>query len=254
MLNNSGKYQQLTGFGLKWIAIVSMVIDHIGSIVIDGLLAPYYHDGLIYFTADMPWLVQNSFAIKNVCEVLGSVAIPIFCFLIAEGFVHSRDQRKYGLRLLAFALISELPYNLAHYQQLFNPALQNVMFTLGVGVFTLLALKWLARRYQGRGRLLTGLSVLAVLAGCGLAFLVRGEYVFLGVLAICGFYLLRQRGWQRLLALAPLLVASPWVLLAAPALAAYNGQRGRGSKYFFYIFYPAHFLVLAAIAWLLANC
>lgn len=252
MINNS-KYQILTGFGLKWIAIVSMVIDHVGSIVMDGLLAPYYNDGFLMFTEDMPFLVRNSFVIKDVCEALGSVAFPIFCFLIAEGFIHSRNGLKYGLRLLVFALLSELPYDLAHYQQPFEPKLQNVMFTLSVGVFTLLALKWLADRYLERTALLVALSVLTVAAGCGLAFLVRGEYVFLGVLSICGFYLLRDKGWFRLLAVAPLLVASPWVLLALPALSAYNGQRGRGSKYFFYIFYPAHFLILGAIAWLLAN-
>ena len=81
-----------------------------------------------------------------------------------------------------------------------------------------------------------------------LAYLVRGEYVFLGVLAVALMYLLRERGKLRLLGLVPLLIASPWILLAVPLLMAYDGSRGKGNKWFFYVFYPAHFLVLAGLA------
>lgn len=82
----------------------------------------------------------------------------------------------------------------------------------------------------------------------GIAFLVRGEYVFLGVLSAVLVYLLRDRGKLRTVGLVPLLVVSPWVLLAVPPILLYNGKRGKGSKWFFYVFYPAHFLVFAAMA------
>ena len=85
-------------------------------------------------------------------------------------------------------------------------------------------------------------------AGMGAALLVRGEYVFLGVLAAVLVYLLRDRGRLRVLGLAPLLIVSPWTALAVPVLLLYNGQRGKGNKWFFYVFYPAHFLVFAALA------
>ena len=85
-------------------------------------------------------------------------------------------------------------------------------------------------------------------AGMGTALLVRGEYVFLGVLAAVLVYLLRGRGRLRVLGLAPLLIVSPWTALAVPVLLLYNGQRGKGNKWFFYVFYPAHFLVFAALA------
>ena len=87
----------------------------------------------------------------------------------------------------------------------------------------------------------------------GLAYLIRSEYVFLGVLSICLLYLLRDQGRLRLLGFAPLLIVSPWILLALPPAMLYNGQRGKGMKYFFYVFYPAHLLAFAAIAWLLSN-
>ena len=72
--------------------------------------------------------------------------------------------------------------------------------------------------------------------------------MFLGVLAAVLVYLLRDRGRLRVLGLAPLLIVSPWTALAVPVLLLYNGQRGKGNKWFFYVFYPVHFLVFAALA------
>ena len=89
------------------------------------------------------------------------------------------------------------------------------------------------------------LYVLTCLVFGAAAFAVRSEYVFLGTLSAALFYLLRSAGVWRLAGLLPLLIASPWVLLCAPLLLLYSGERGRrGGKYFFYIFYPAHFLLL----------
>ena len=76
----------LSTFQLKWIAIITMLIDHIGAV-----LFPYE---LGY-------------------RIIGRIAFPIFCFLIVEGFSHTRDVRRYMVRLGIFALISELPYDLA---------------------------------------------------------------------------------------------------------------------------------------------
>ena len=81
----------------------------------------------------------------------------------------------------------------------------------------------------------------------GAAFVARGEYVFLGVLAIALFYYLHDYRYLRLLAFIPLAVPSFWSLLAVPAVLLYNGSRGRPQKYFFYVFYPAHFLLIYAV-------
>lgn len=250
---NIERFRILEGFTLKWIAIVSMVIDHFGSIVMDGVLAPYRIDGLIWFTADMPFFIRSAPTIKTVCEAFGSIAFPIFCFLLVEGFLHTRSRLKYGLRMGLFALVSEIPFNLAHKQSVFYPNLQNVMFTLCIGIFTLYAIAWVQERFAAR-RALSILSVIGVtLAGAGLAYLVRSEYVFLGILCIVLLYVLRSNRYWQLAGFAPLLIVSPWILLALPAVTAYNGQRGRGSQYFFYVFYPAHFLVFAGMAELLSK-
>lgn len=250
---NAQRFRILDGFTLKWIAIISMVIDHFGGIVMDGVLVPYRVDGAIYFTADMPWFIRNAPMIKTVCEALGSVAFPIFCFLLVEGFLHTRNRIRYGLRMGLFALLSEIPFNFAHNGSVLYPSLQNVMFTLCIGIFTVYAIAWAQERLASRWAL-SILSVIGIaLAGAGLAYLVRSEYVFLGIACIVLLYVLRSNPYWQLAGFAPLLVASPWILLAVPAVAAYNGQRGRGSQYFFYVFYPAHFLVFAGAAYLLAQ-
>lgn len=246
------RYRVLDGFGLKWIAVISMLIDHFGSIVMDGMLAPYKVDGTIFFTADMPFLVRNAMAIKDVCDILGSVAFPIFCFLVGEGFVHTHNRLKYGALVGAFALLSEIPFDLAHYQTWCCFTMQNVLFTLCIGIFTLYAIGLIEDKWTAVTASRVALTAAAVIAGGALAYLVRGEYVFLGVLAMSLFYLLRN-SWWRFAAFAPLMVASPWALAAAVPLLLYNGKRGRGSKYFFYVFYPAHFLVFWGVAQLLAH-
>ena len=242
------KRLSLTGFGLKRLAMVSMVIDHIGSILLGAVLAPYRTGDILVVNGDSPaelWKIMQG---KELCGVLGSIAFPIFCFLMVEGFLHTRDRVGYGLRLALFALVSEIPFDLAHFQTPFSLRLQNVMFTLAVSIFTLLALRWAEERWRDRLGLrwtaVTGVTA----AGMALAYLLRGEYVFLGVLSVALVYLLRDKGRFRAAGLAPLLVASPWVLLALPPILLYNGERGRGSKWFFYVFYPAHFVLLAALA------
>ena len=238
----------LTGFGLKRVAVVSMVIDHVGSLLLRAMLAPYKTGEILTVNGDSPAQLWRIMQAKEVCEILGSIAFPVFCFLMVEGFLHTRDRVKYGLRMGLFALLSEIPFDLAHFQSPFSPRLQNVMFTLTVGIYTLLAIRWAEERWREVPTLRWAAVTALTVAGMALALLVRGEYVFLGVLAAVLLYLLRDKGYLRAAGLAPLLVVSPWVLLAVPPIPLYNGERGRGSKWFFYVFYPVHFLVFAALA------
>lgn len=243
----------LTGFGLKRLAVVSMIVDHIGSILLSAMLIPYRTGDTLVVNGESPAQLWRIMQGKELCEVLGSIAFPIFCFLMVEGFLHTRDRVGYGLRLALFALISEVPFDLAHFQAPFSLKLQNVMFTLAASIFTLLALRWAEERWREAAGLRWAAVAGITAAGMALAYLLRGEYVFLGVLSVVLVYLLRDRGRLRVAGLAPLLVVSPWVLLALPPILLYSGERGRGSKWFFYIFYPAHFLVLAALAALVGG-
>ncbi len=241
----------LTSFGLKRLAVISMVIDHIGSFLLGAMLAPYKTDGVLVVSEGSPAALWRIMQAREMCDILGRVAFPIFCFLMVEGFLHTHDRVRYGLRMALFALISEIPYDLVQFHTPLSLRLQNVMFTLTVGIFTLLAISKAEERWKtAPGPRWAAVAVLTA-AGMALAFLVRGEYVFLGVLSAVLVYLLRHKGRLRIAGLTPLLIVSPWTLLAVPFLLLYNGERGKGSQWFFYIFYPAHFLVFAALAaWL----
>ncbi|MCI2055643.1 MAG: conjugal transfer protein TraX [Oscillibacter sp.] len=247
-----------SGYALKYFAMFFMLCDHIGLLVIRrGIFAPYTvaaDDGMLMNFSEAPAWIDAVQKLYTVLDVLGHAALPIFCFLLVEGVVHTRSKKRYLLTLLAFALISEPIYDQAHYGVWSSFRLQNVLFTLSIGCAMLWVLETVAKRALAAPKKRWGLTILTVLAAGGLAFLVRGEYVFLGTTAIALFFLLRNRGAWRLAGLVPLLIASPWVLLAAPVLYAYNGQRGkRGWKYFFYVFYPAHFLVLMGVGNLFAK-
>lgn len=206
----------LTSYQLKWIAIITMVIDHIGAVLFPG---------------EMIW------------RYVGRLAFPIFCFLLVEGFCHTRDVRLYLVRLGSFALISEIPYDIAFHGEILEFTGQNVFFTLFLGIIMMCILnrciEW-------------PVKIAAVLLVMWLAVVLRTDYSFKGILLIAVFYLLRERLW------AKLACGAVWNFLwygsvqgygalAVIPIALYNGRQGRKMKYFFYVFYPAHLLVLFLI-------
>ena len=98
------RFRILSGSMLKLLAIISMTIDHSAVIlypVIDAMRVPISIGGR---AITLYWVMRK----------LGRLAFPIFCFLISEGYAHTGNKVRYGLRLLIFALVSELPFNLLH--------------------------------------------------------------------------------------------------------------------------------------------
>lgn len=175
---------------------------------------------------------------------LGRIAFPIFCFLIVEGFFHTHDVRWYMGRLGVFALISEIPYDLAFRGVPLEYAHQNVFFTLLIGIGMMVLLE--------RNREWPVKAVILLLA-MWLAVLIRSDYNFRGVLLIFVFYIFHESRWLAVTAggLWNFLyqgVIQKYGVLSVLPLALYNGERGRKMKYFFYIFYPAHLLLLYGIS------
>ena len=127
-----------SGTALKTIACITMLIDHIGASCIEaGLLLPELERGEISGGA---WDQLSLFQLDRVLRFTGRLAFPIFCFLLVEGFVHTHDVKKYVRRLFLFALISEVPFDLAFFRTPFALDHQNVYWTLALGV-----LAWQAR-------------------------------------------------------------------------------------------------------------
>ena len=233
-----------SGTALKTIACITMLVDHIGASCIEaGLLLPELETGEVSGGA---WNQISLYQLDRVLRFTGRLAFPIFCFLLVEGFVHTHDVKKYVRRLFLFALISEMPFDLAFFRTPFDPSAQNVYWTLALGVLAMAGLK----RFEKENGL-PGWQGLVWAGGCAaLALAANTDYNAIGVIIICALYLTRtNRKWQ-CLAGALLFMFELTAPLAFVLVWFYNGQRGACSplqKKAFYWFYPVHLSVLAAV-------
>lgn len=222
-----------SGSTLKLIAIVSMLIDHIGASVLEnGLLRSSL--------APSGSVLHNRLSVlDDILRAIGRPAFPIFCFLLVEGFLHTRDSRKYAIRLFLFALISEIPFDLAIYRTLVNWGMQNVFFTLLIGLLVMMACTHFFKNIWMQ----SVIFALGLVAG----YLLHTDYGFKGVLLIEILYFFRYDRKNQCIAGA---ISFSWEMTAPLAFLPiyfYNGKRGLSLKYFFYLFYPVHLLILAGI-------
>lgn len=226
----------LDGGALKSIAAALMLTDHVGAILLP----------------EVP-----------VLRCVGRLAFPIFAFFIAEGYAHTRDFGRYFRRLAILAVVSEIPFNLEN-GAVFDPARQNVLFTFCLALLTLRGLEALGRE-RGFGRW----------AGCGLVLaagfaageLLRTDYGGWGVVTVALLQLCRDGKYAKLWLLLAMAAVNGlgmgsltmpvfggempiqiFAVAALPVIWLYNGQAGpKGLRRAFYVFYPAHLLVLEGI-------
>ena len=122
--------RSLTGFAVKIIAIVTMFIDHCGAVFVERKIwqiqwtNPAWQDDSLYKTLNI---------VDDVMRSIGRLAFPLFIFLLVQGFMHTRSRLKYAVRLGLFALISEVPFDMAFMNKTFTMSYQNVFFTLLLG-------------------------------------------------------------------------------------------------------------------------
>lgn len=208
----------MTGFQLKLLAMLAMTADHIGAV----------------FFPEIPLL-----------RWIGRLAMPVLCFFIGEGLRHTRSPRRYLLRLTGFALLSELPFDLAFYGGI-EWGHQNVYFTLALGLLALWAIQ--SRGMEGWLLALTA-ALAAELLGCD-----YGMYGVLLILLLDRFHRARseQLAGAALLNLAFFgLQTQTLSLIALPLLWLYNGKRGRDDRRLSYLYYPAHLCVLGILRFVL---
>lgn len=205
----------MTTFSLKIIAIIAMLIDHVGA---------------LFFTHNMT------------LRIIGRLTMPIMCFFIGEGYRHTSNVNKYISRLFLFAIISEpfFDYGFAGEIYWYN---QNVFFTLALGLVCIYIYdknKW------------AGLLAVCVLGY--VADAIYCDYGLYGVLLVVSMYALGSTKLGLFAALAittlmfnPIGSIQSYAIFAIVPLAFYNGKLGPKMKYLFYIFYPAHLLALGLI-------
>lgn len=211
----------LSGSALKIIAVLSMVTDHCAYYLLDG----------------------NTWAYE-VMQCFGRVAFPVFAFLVAEGFAHTRNRMRYFLSLLLFAVISEVPWYLLNGAD----GTHNVMFTLALGVAALAVFE----RLQKHG----ALAIAAILLVALSAEISGLDYGWHGIVEILVFHLFRSKKYCQSTRLLQLAFAFPFMshygiigaLLACFIIFLYNGTRGiihgKVAKYGFYAIYPVHLIII----------
>lgn len=237
----------INGSTLKLIAVISMLVDHTAAVLVWNPLNP----GAKTIVQDMvmgwnlPWI---SYLFMR--YPIGRLAFPIYCFLLVEGFLHTRNVGKYALRLFVFALLSEVPFDLALFGKVWEIGGQNVFFTLFLAVIAMAGMQFAEKKYAQNElsfRKKQVCQVLWVIAVCFVASAIFCDYGAKGVLMVLVLYLFRNDRKAQVFAGS---VAFLWEITAPLAfipIYKYNGQRGFQMKYFFYAFYPVHLLLLYGI-------
>lgn len=236
---------ETTSFSLHIMAMIFMLCDHLwGTNVVPG----------------GDWLT-----------CIGRIAFPIFAFLIVEGYFHTKNFKRYILRLLIFAILSEIPFNLAIGSRWFYPIHQNVLwcFLLSLGL-----IHWNEKMKEKKLWLRIVIGAVTVLIGAVGGLITFVDYYHAGVLTVLVFYFFRKKKWWNYVlqlfclwwinceALGGLeyeltlfghtffLMQQGLALLALLPVWLYRGRQGLHSKpiqYLYYSFYPAHLLILGLI-------
>ena len=214
----------------------SMLIDHAGAVLIENTSL---------------YQITGFRMLAVACRLIGRISFPLICFLLIEGFCHTEDRRKYLMRMGCFALISEIPFDLAFFDKL-DLQRQNVFFTLFTGILLLYALEK-AETLEHSPLIRSFMMAAAILAGCAAATAGRFDYSYMGILLIAALYLFRKDRKKQCIAGAVLSLYELTAALAFILVGKYNGEKGDGRlpRNWFYIFYPLHLLVLSAIVFLL---
>ena len=216
---------------LKAIACLTMLLDHIGAMFVGGYTL----------------------------RIIGRIAFPIFCFLMAEGAYYTKNPRKYALRLVIGALLSEIPFDLAFRRGL-TLQTQSVMLTLLLGF---LAIEAIQKTDNG----LIKLTITAI--GFLLGQLFKTDYGGYGVLLIILLSQTRGQWWLQTVLVAAVawmmnsvkipvfgmkIPIEMFALLAMVPIGLYSGRKSSNNKavqWAFYLFYPVHLTVLVVIRYLI---
>lgn len=251
------KRRGLSGSTIKLIAIFTMLIDHTGAAVLGRMLMQANIPSTGSESEYIEWLSAHATLYYSyiVMRFIGRIAFPIFCFLLVEGFQKTHDVKKYAFRLGLFALISEVPFDLAFKNKTLEFTYQNVYFTLFFGLLCMMVLDAIQKRVKvtspvANVLLHIVLGALDILAFCYIAEeIFHTDYGWIGIVCIMVLYLLRnKKPWM----IAGGCISFCWELTAPLAfipIGFYNGERGLKLKYVFYVFYPLHLIILYLISY-----
>lgn len=245
------KTPSVTADGLKMFACATMLIQTIGiAIVENGIIHidQYTQEGLSLAMAEDSNLMMWA-GIGSVMQLIGGLAVPVFAFLLVEGFRHTSDIRRYLLSMLIFAVVSEVPYDLAVCGTVWDLSTQNALVSTTVCLVMLCCLKTAGGL---KGFVGTFAKLCIVLGAVLWVTLLRSQCGLCMVLLTAVFYLFYGRNVLKTvlgIIISLMYVTGP---LAFYGIWCYNGERkSRLPKYAYYVFYPLHLLVPGLAALLL---
>lgn len=246
-----------------------MLIDHVAAgILLFTIRAKIYPFGL-----DFDGAASLYYALRNI----GRISFPLYCFLLVEGFDHTRSVLKYMLNLAVFGAISEIPFDLALKvkKEPFSTDLMfmfeqnkewllsncNVFVTLLVGLIVITCMNFVEKKLFVEDETLpTGfivnnplhmvLYLAPVGAGAYFCYMLKSDYDFWGIVLIAILFLFRKNrlfacvaGYLFFMNMDNEVYALPAFLL----MLLYNGEKGylkKNTKYIFYAIYPVHLICL----------
>lgn len=202
----------MSTFQIKVLAVILMVIDHVGFFLFPG---------------------------EQIFRIIGRLSFPLFAFLITTGYVHTRDVKKYLLRLFIFA-------NMIHIPSFFMSIPLNIFYTLSFGLLSIMIYE---SKQHWAVKILLGIALIGVVEFAG------ADYGLYGVLLIFVIYLFKSNIPYLFLSMSILSVSfygfngiQLFSVLAIPIMAIYNNEQGPKWKVFFYLFYPVHIVILQFIS------
>lgn len=231
----------MTSFVLKCIAIVTMLIDHVG----------------------ITWIKHT-----NILNVIGRIAFPIFAFQISEGYTHTKNVKKYFIRLVLFAIISQVPFVL--FSSIFTTSYSlNIFCTLSLGLLSILLYDKISNsnfdfcknfKVNKTVKQFIGIFI-AVILGV-ISQTLKFDYGFFGIAIIFMFYLFKNDKAAMVISFATACIIKYGIsiitygyhylyvllclftILPIIFICMYNGKQGKKVKYLIYLFYPVHLLIL----------
>lgn len=253
VIMSQGKKQGLRGISgnqLKVIAIIAMFMDHVGACILPKALAAAKGEAGVWrngglasrFFSSAGFSVGELENLYFVLRTIGRITFPIMAFLLVEGFFHTRNVKKYGARLLCFAFLSEIPFDLVVSGRMFYWGHQNIFFTLFLCLMVLFTYE--TYRYQPFKQ------AAAAIGGAAAAVFLAVDYDFMAVLLVLVLYTYYgdRKGtviYGGLICAAMSIGNYGAAALAFLPIALYGGERGKWKmKYFFYCFYPLHLVII----------
>lgn len=222
---------------LKWIGIITMLIDHIGAILIEPKLIAQG----INFAG--PISQSALFMVYTAFRLIGRLAFPLFAFGVSQGILHTHSLPKYAVRMLIFAIVSEPFFNLAISNQLFYPQYQNVMVTFFIAIVVIYLFILLVKN-----RLV---KWLVLILGLLVAHFLQSDYGWIGVLMVFCFWFYTNNAPLKNITTGLLMIPQATAILSILLIENYNNEKGAGNKLFFYVFYPLHLFILYLISTLI---